>query len=139
MTGAGWAEVSVGDATFVVSYVGSGPEALLGEVTRTVLGHAGAVRFEGEPEQYEVNFERADDDIKICVMESATQLWAGAHPWDQVARSVVRAFDQVARELDAEAYESQWRRPFPRRELERLRTTWRSLRPGVEPSGGVAP
>lgn len=126
MTGAGWAQVSVGDATFEVSYVGSGPEALLEAVTRAVLGHVGAVRFEGEPEKYEVTFERAGDDIKIRVMESATELWAGAHPWDQVARSVVRAFDQVAREVDTEAYESQWRRPFPRRELEHLRTTWRS-------------
>jgi hypothetical protein len=126
VTGAGWAAVSVGDATLVVSYVGPGPEALLEAVTRAVLGHAGAVRFEGEPEQYEVTFERAGDDIRIRVTESATELWAGGHPLDQVVRAVVRAFDQVARELDAEAYESQWRRPFPRRELEHLRTTWRS-------------
>jgi hypothetical protein len=60
-------------------------------------------------------------------MESETQLWTGTRPLDQVARSVVRAFDQVARELDDETYESQWRRPFPHRELEHLRATWRSL------------
>lgn len=52
---------------------------------------------------------------------------AGAGWAELVARAVVRAFDRVAHELGDEAYESEWRGPFPRRELERLRVTWRGL------------
>jgi hypothetical protein len=127
VVGAGWAELSVGEARLVVSFVGSGPEALLEAVTRALLGLAAEVTFEGEPERYRVTFDRVGDEIGIRVTEFETQLWAGAHPIPEVARSVVRAFDRVADEHDDETYESQWRRPFPRRELERLRATWRAL------------
>lgn len=127
LSGAGWAELSVGEATLVVSYVGSGPEALLEAVTRALLGHAGEVTFEGEPQRYRVTFDRVGDEIRIRVTEFETELWAGSHPLDEVARSVVRALDRVANEFDDEAHESEWRGAFPHRELERLRATWRAL------------
>jgi hypothetical protein len=85
------------------------------------------VTFEGEPRQYRVSLEPAGGNIQIRVLDSAIELWAEPVPVDDVARSVVRAFDRVARELGDEAYEAQWRRPFPHRELETLRATWRSL------------
>jgi hypothetical protein len=80
VTGAGWTEVAVGDATLVVSYVGLGPEA----VSQSLLGYAAEVTFEGEPEQYGVTFQRTGDDLTIHVMESATEPWTGTHPLDQV-------------------------------------------------------
>jgi hypothetical protein len=69
VTGAGWTEVAVGDATLVVSYVGLGPEA----VSQSLLGYAAEVTFEGEPEQYGVTFQRTGDDLTIHVLESATE------------------------------------------------------------------
>ncbi|MGA5123751.1 hypothetical protein ACPCAG_10580 [Streptomyces pseudogriseolus] len=65
----------------------------------------------------------ADDDR--APDGAGTLLWSGRHTLAQLARSAVRAFDQIAYELGDEAYAAQWGRPFPRTELEALRNAMR--------------
>lgn len=101
-------------------------------VARLVLGEEYArAELEGEPQVYrwffhrdgsgvDVRLVRADDDR--APDSSGTVLWSGRHTIVALARSAVRAFDRIDHELGEEAYESQWGRPFPRTELEALRT-----------------
>lgn len=46
---------------------------------------------------------------------------------ETLARTAVRAFDQVAWELGEDGYRSRWGRAFPRSELEVLRSAWRQV------------
>jgi hypothetical protein len=90
--------------------------------------------MEEEPEVYrwffrregtgvDIRLTRADDDR---APDSATTLvWSGHHTIAALARSAVRAFDRIDHELGEEGYESLWGRPFPRTELEVLRTAMR--------------
>ncbi|PIM74261.1 hypothetical protein CTU88_00560 [Streptomyces sp. JV178] len=71
-------------------------------------------------------------------MPSLAITWTlGSHGWAVVkvaddhgeaeaARSAIRAFDRIDHEQGEEAYGPQWGRPFPRTELEALRTAMRS-------------
>ncbi|EMF24622.1 MULTISPECIES: hypothetical protein [Streptomyces] len=135
----GWALVKVaddhGEADVIASYVTDGPEQFLYAVARLVLGDR-ETRAElfGEPQVYRWCFQRhgAEVTIRLVVADddrapdgAGTLLWSGRHTLAQLARSAVRAFDQIAYELGDEAYAAQWGRPFPRTELEVLRTAMR--------------
>jgi hypothetical protein len=136
----GWACVKVtddqGEAKILASYVTDGPEQFLYAIARLVLGNRETrAELEGEPQVYRWFFRRDGSEVDICLVvadddraqeSSGTVLWSGRHTIAALARSAVRAFDQITHELGEETYEAQWGRPFPRTELEALRTAMRA-------------
>ncbi|MDX3453845.1 hypothetical protein PV396_18155 [Streptomyces sp. ME02-8801-2C] len=135
----GWAFIKVsddqGEAEVIASYVTDGPEQFLYAIARLVLGDEDTrAAFEGEPQVYQWFFHRDGSDVDIRLVRldhdlspssSATVLWSARHTVTALARSAVRAFDRIAHEVGQEAYETQWGQPFPRPELEALRTAMR--------------
>ncbi|MEU2111886.1 hypothetical protein [Streptomyces sp. NPDC019507] len=138
----GWAFVKVaddqGEAEVLASYVTDGPEQFLYAMARLALGDEEAhAELEGEPQVYRWFFRRdgAEVDIRLVVADDAGAsassgivLWSGRHTITALARSAVRAFDRITHELGEETYAAQWGRPFPRNELEALRTAMRGAR-----------
>ena len=139
LTGTGWADVRVGDdrseAAVVASYISGAPEELLTAVARLATG-AGEARaqFEAEPTAYRWIFARDGDAVSIRLLQlpdgdllddGGTEIWRTSQDVDTLVRAVVRCFDEVASAYGESGYEQAWREPFPRRELERLRTAWR--------------
>jgi len=139
----GWAVVKVaddhGEAEAIASYITDAPEEFLYAVARLVLGDEDTrAESVGEPQVYRWLFHRDGPavDARLVLADDAQApdssgvvLWAGRHAVTALARSAVRAFDRIDYEQGVEAYESQWGRPFPRTELEVLRTAIRSYRP----------
>ncbi|MFB8783811.1 hypothetical protein VSS38_29420 [Streptomyces albogriseolus] len=136
----GWAFVEVaddhGEAQAIASYITDAPEQFLYAVTRLVLGDEDTrAEFEGEPQVYRWFFHRDGTvvDVRLILADDArapdssgTVLWSGRHTVTAFARSAVRAFDRIDYEQGEESYEAQWGRPFPRAELEALRTAMRA-------------
>ncbi|MEU1418077.1 hypothetical protein [Streptomyces sp. NPDC005731] len=136
----GWAFVNVaddqGEAEIIASYVTGGPEQFLYAISRLVRGDRETrAELEGEPQVYRWFFRRdgSEADIRLVVADdyraqdsSGTVLWSSRHTIAALARSAVRAFDQITHELGEEAFEAQWGRPFPRTELEDLRAAMRA-------------
>lgn len=136
----GWASVKVaddhGEAEAVASYITDAPEEFLYAVARLVLGDEDTrAEFAGEPQVYRWFFHGDGSAVNARLVLaddaqapdiSGVVLWSGRHTVTALARSAVRAFDRIDHEQGVEAYESQWGRPFPRTELEALRTAMRS-------------
>ena len=77
---------------------------------------------------------RRDNTVAIHLVEAAdwktpehagSLLWRSDQPTTTLARTVLRAFDNVVDDLGEIGYQTEWGRPFPRHELEALRTAWR--------------
>jgi hypothetical protein len=143
----GWASVKVaddhGEGEAIASYVTDGPEQFLYAIARLVLGDVDTrAELEGEPQVYRWFFHRNGSavDVRLLLADddqapdnSGMVLWSGRHTITALARSVVRAFDRIDHEQGEESYESQWSRPFPRTELEALRTAmWAHQRAHIE-------
>jgi hypothetical protein len=136
----GWAFVKVadnhGEAQAITSYLTDAPEQFLNAASRLVLGDKGTrAELKGEPQVYRWFFHRDGTvvDVRLVLADdtrapdsSGTVLWSGRHTVTALARSVVRAFDRIDDEQGEESYEAQWGRPFPRTELEALRTAMRA-------------
>ncbi|KUN97094.1 hypothetical protein [Streptomyces resistomycificus] len=136
----GWASVKVaddqGEAEAIASYITDAPEEFLYAVVRLLLGDEDTrAELEGEPQVYRWFFHRDGSvvDARLVLADDAQApdsagvvLWSGRHTVTALARSAVRAFDRIDHEQGEEDYESQWGRPFPRTELEALRTAMRS-------------
>lgn len=136
----GWASCSVTDgrtsAEAFASYVTDGPEQLLRAVARVILHETRTqAEFEAEPTVYRWFFHRHDNTVAIRLVEAADWttpehagrlLWRGDQPTTTVARTVLRAFDTVVDDLGEVGYQTEWGRPFPRHELEALRTASRT-------------
>jgi hypothetical protein len=136
----GWADCHVedsrGHATARVSYITPAPEEFLSAVTRLVLGATEQrVQFKAEPQGFRWIFTRDHKEVDICLLElpydtdpdaSGTVIWASRQPIDTLARTVIRAFDHVEFDHSEDGYLEHWRSPFPRHELEALRTAWHS-------------
>jgi hypothetical protein len=139
LTGVGWAEVRVGDdaaeASLVASYVTAAPQELLAAVTRIAAGSAEArAQFEAEPTAFRWIFTRDGQEAVVRVLElpdgdlqdaGGAEIWRTTQHVDTVVRAVVRCFDEVASAYGESGYELSWKSPFPREDLERLRSTWR--------------
>lgn len=109
---AGWVDCHVEDsrgrAEASVSYITPAPEEFLTAVARLVLGATEQrVQFQAEPRGFR-------------------WIWTSRQPIDTLTRTVIRAFDQVENEHGEDGYLEHWRSPFPRHELEALRTAWHS-------------
>lgn len=135
---AGWADVRVADraaeARILASYVSPAPEHFLGAVAHLLLGDVeAAVVFEAEPAVHRWRFTREGHFADIRLTEHpddrrpGVEIWSTRQRLGTLARVTVRCFDAVARQGEAD-YEREWRRPFPRFELEALRTVWRDHR-----------
>ncbi|GHE64189.1 hypothetical protein [Streptomyces capitiformicae] len=145
----GWASIKVadehGEAEAIASYITDAPEEFLYAVARLVLGDEDTrAELEGEPQTYQWFFHRDGSvvDVRLVLADDAQApdssgvvLWSGRHTVTALARSVVRAFDRIDYEQGEEAYESQWGRPFPRTELEALRTAMRSHKRATSANG----
>ncbi|MFB9688856.1 hypothetical protein [Amycolatopsis plumensis] len=141
----GWALCSVEDehtsAEAFASYVTDGPEQLLRAVASIMLHNTHTqAEFEAEPTVYRWFFHRRANTIAIRLIEAADRttpehegslLWQSEQPTTTLARTVLRAFDTVAHDLGDAGYQTLWGCPFPRHELEVLRTAWRGA---VQPS-----
>jgi hypothetical protein len=136
LEGHGWAVCTVSDhttqAVTVASYVTDGPEALLTAVARIVIGATEArAEFEAEPTAYRWIFHRDGEYVTIHLLEvparrlpdgSGIEIWLSRQRLDVLARVVVRAFDAVETEHGEAGYQATWGRPFPRSELNVLRS-----------------
>ncbi|MFE5923721.1 hypothetical protein [Streptomyces sp. NPDC056468] len=136
----GWAFCKVadhqGEAEVFASYVTDAPEDFLRGIASLVLAETEArVEFQGEPTVYRWFFQRDASDVAIRLVragssrdpdDSGTVVWSSRQPINTLCRAVIRAFDQVEHDLGAAGYQEQWGRPFPRSELEGLRTAWRN-------------
>ncbi|MGV9994115.1 hypothetical protein [Streptomyces sp. NPDC003374] len=136
----GWADCTLEDqhakAELTASSITSAPEALLTAVARLVAGEMTTrVQFEAEPTAYRWIFYREGDGIWIRVLElrggsdhdnRGTEIWSSQLGINQLARAVIRCFDEVAQTHGESGYRGKWGEHFPRTELEALRRLWRT-------------
>ncbi|MEU7279130.1 hypothetical protein AB0A69_10180 [Streptomyces sp. NPDC045431] len=148
LQGAGWALVSAADDHADVDVIASysaGTDAaahFLYTLARLTLTDTQAeVAFDAERKVYRWFFRRDGSAVDIWVVaaddhqapaESGGVLWSSRQSLDTLSRTVIRAFDRVAYDWGEDGYQLEWRRPFPRNELEGLRTAWRGLRAGMQ-------
>ncbi len=135
LSGSGWADCVVADehsqAEATASYITDAPEHLLTAVARLVLGEAETrAQFEAEPTAFRWIFYRAGEDAWIRLLgladrsrhdNTGTEVWSSRQTLDTLAR----AFDDVVQRHGESEYQDKWHWPFPRTELEVLRTAWR--------------
>ncbi|MBK3580585.1 hypothetical protein JHN63_43745 [Streptomyces sp. MBT65] len=138
----GWADCTVEDhrakAELTASHITHAPEDFLTAVARLVAGGTEPrAQFEAEPTAYRWILRREDEDIRIRVLElrasgdhdtEGTGIWSGRLGIDQLARAVIRCFDEVAQTYGESGYRGKWGEHFPRTELEALRHLWRTHR-----------
>ncbi|MFF2196378.1 hypothetical protein [Streptomyces sp. NPDC058157] len=144
LDGHGWAHCTVGasggEAELTASHMTSAPEDLLIAVTRLVTGETETrAQFEAEPTAYRWIFYRQAEEVWVRLLElrhggahdsKGTEIWSAFLQADELARAVIRCFDEVTRIYGESGYRGKWGEHFPRAELESLR---RALA-----SGGVA-
>lgn len=140
LSGRGWADCTVADheaeAVITASYITMAPEDLMTAVVRLLVGEGEArAQFEAEPTAFRWIFYREGETVWIQLLElpdanrhdrAGTEIWTSWQTLDNVARAVIRCFDDVARTHGESGYHAKWGYPFPRCELEALRTSWRS-------------
>jgi hypothetical protein len=138
LAGHGWADCTVADdhaeAEATASYITAAPEDLLTAVAQLILGNKETrAQFEAEPTAFRWIFHREGDDVWVQLLELAdsgkhdkagTDLWSSWQTVDSLARAFIRAFDEVAHKYGESGYHGKWGSPFPRLELEALRTAW---------------
>jgi hypothetical protein len=153
LEGRGWAKCTVTDeqtqAEVTASYLSSAPEDLLTAVMRLVLGdNETRAQFEAEPTAFRWIFSRDGNDVWVQLLEltdgrrhdkAGTKIWSSRQAIDSVARAVIRCFDEVVWRYGASSYQDKWGQPFPRIELEALRTAWRNQRRGTTPGAPPNP
>lgn len=143
LSGHGWADCGVadnhGEAELTASCITAAPEELLTAVMRLVLGEAETrAQFEAEPVAFRWRFHRGADEVWIQLLQlpdgrrhdtAGSEIWSSWQTVDTVARAVIRCFDDVAHQYGESAYHDKWGSPFPRPELEKLRTAWKATGP----------
>ncbi|MFD4999673.1 hypothetical protein [Streptomyces buecherae] len=140
LAGSGWADCTVEDhqvkVELTASYISNAPEDFLTAVARLVAGEAATrAQFEAEPTVYRWIFYREGEDTWIRVLElrdgrdhdnKGNEIWLSQLGLDQLARAVIRCFDEVAKTYGESGYRGKWGEHFPRTELEALRRLWRT-------------
>lgn len=142
LAGSGWANCTLEDRQAKVevtaSYITGAPEDLLTAVARLVAGEKETrAQFEAEPTAYRWIFLREGVDTWIRVLElrhgcdhdtKGTEIWSSRLGVEQLARTVIRCFDEVAQAYGESGYRGKWGEHFPRTELEALRRLWQDHR-----------
>lgn len=140
LSGSGWADCTVADheaeTVITASYITAAPEELLTAVVGLLTGEGETrAHFEAEPTAFRWIFYREDESVWIRLLQlpdssrpdrASTEIWTSWQTVDTVARAVIRCFDDIARTYGESGYHGKWRHPFPRTELEALRTHWQS-------------
>ncbi|WP_369214098.1 hypothetical protein [Streptomyces flavofungini] len=146
LTGSGWADCTLEGhqekAELTASYITSAPEDLLTAVARLVAGETETrAQVEAEPTAYRWIFYREGTDTWTRVLElrdssehdnRGTEIWSCQLGIDQLARAVIRCFDEVAQTYGESGYRGKWGEHFPRAELEALRRLWHAHRRNEE-------
>ncbi|WP_202918413.1 hypothetical protein [Streptomyces cavernae] len=142
LDGHGWADCTVTDGQAVIvltaSYITSAPEELLTALARLIAGEKETrAQFEAEPTAYRWVFHREDERVWVRILElrdgsdhdnKGTEIWSSQCTIDELARAVIRCFDDVARTYGESGYRGKWGEHFPRTELEALRRLWNDRR-----------
>ncbi|MEU5437288.1 hypothetical protein AB0G73_28475 [Streptomyces sp. NPDC020719] len=142
LTGSGWADRTLEDrqaeVQLTASHITSAPEEFLTAVARLVAGETEThAQFEAEPTAYRWIFYREGVDTWIRVLElrhgsdhdnKGTEIWSNQLGIDQLARTVIRCFDEAAQTHGESGYPGKWGEHFPRTELEALRHLWHTHR-----------
>ncbi|MET7363590.1 hypothetical protein ABZS76_34820 [Streptomyces sp. NPDC005562] len=142
LTRSGWADCTLEDhqakTGLTASYITSAPEEFLTAVALLVAGETQTrAQFEAEPTAYRWIFYRQGVATWIRVLElrhgndhdnKGTEIWSSQPGIDQVARAVIRCFDEVARTYGESGCRGKWGEHFPRTELEALRRLWHAHR-----------
>lgn len=140
LAGPGWADCTLEDrqakVELTASCISNAPEEFLTAVARLVAGEAETrAQFEAEPTAYRWIFFREGADTWIRLLElrdgsdhdtRGTEIWSGQLGIHQLARAVIRCFDEVAEAYGESGYRGKWGEHFPRTELEALRRLWRT-------------
>lgn len=138
LAGSGWADCTLEDrqarVDLTAAYITSAPEGLLTAVAQLVAGGSETrAQFEAEPTAYRWIFYREGVDTWTRVLElrhgsdhdnKGTEIWSSQLGIDQLARTVIRCFDEVAQTYGESGYRGKWGEHFPRTELEALRRLW---------------
>ncbi|MGW2817990.1 hypothetical protein [Streptomyces sp. NPDC001415] len=144
LVGSGWAGCTLEDrqakVELIASYITSAPEDLLTAMARLVAGETETrAQFEAEPTAYRWIFHREGADTWTRVLElrhgsdhdnKGTEIWSSRLGVDQLARTVIRCFDEVAQTYGESGYRGKWGEHFPRAELEALRHLWHAQHRG---------
>ncbi|MEV7394311.1 MULTISPECIES: hypothetical protein [unclassified Streptomyces] len=142
LSGQGWADCIVSDhqaeAEVTASHITAAPEEFLTAVTRLAVGETECrTQFEAEPTAFRWIFYREGTNVWIRLLELAhgsahdntgSEIWSTQQDIGDVARAVMRCFDEVLREYGESAYRGKRGEHFPRTELEALRSAWRERR-----------
>jgi hypothetical protein len=134
LRGDGWGGCAVDDgqarAEATASYISAAPEELPTAVTRLVTG--------AEPTVYRWIFQREGDDVRIRLLQLAdgnrhdsadTEIWSSRQTAGILSRAIIEGFDEVVSKYGQSGYRARWGSPFPRAELQALRSAWRERYP----------
>ncbi|MGH4029480.1 hypothetical protein ACQB60_11155 [Actinomycetota bacterium Odt1-20B] len=138
LAGSGWADCTLEDrqarVELTASHITSAPEELLTAVAQLVAGGSETrAQFEAEPTAYRWIFYREGVDTWTRVLElrhgsdhdnKGPEIWSSQLGIDQLARTAIRCFDEVAQTYGESGYRGKWGEHFPRTELEALRRLW---------------
>lgn len=128
LAGSVWADCTLEDhqakVELTASYISDAPEELLTAVARLVADEAQIrVQFEAGPTAYRWIFCREGKDTWIRVLElrdgsdhddKGTEIWSSRLTVHQLARAVIRCFDEVAQIYGESGYRGKWGEHFPR-------------------------
>jgi hypothetical protein len=148
LKGHGWADCTVADgqaqAQATASYISAAPEELLTAVTRLIAGEKETrAELEAEPAVFRWIFYREGDDVWIRLLQLAdpskhdnagTEIWSSWQTTDSLSRAIIEGFDEVVSKYGESGYHAKWGSPFPRTELQALRSARRERHPSGPPN-----
>ena len=146
--GHGWADCTVADsqaqAQATASYISAAPEELLTAVTRLIAGEKQTrAELEAEPAVFRWVFYREGEDVWIRLLQLAdpskhdkagTEIWSSCQTTDSLSKAIIEGFDEVVSKYGESGYHAKWGSPFPRTELQALRSAWRERHPSGPPN-----
>lgn len=136
----GWMSVRLlAGAGQFLAVVGHAPYDSLRDLTEALsaLGAGagaggGVVRWNAEPEEYDFVFEAEGDAARLDVLrhaghrrdaERARRVFTHAGPRRDLCLAFARELRSLRSRAEADAFEQNWRRPFPEQEFQRLLAT----------------
>jgi hypothetical protein len=142
----GWMSMSLeaGGRRFVAAVAHAPYDSLrelIGGLTALLDGGAPPAAFtvswNREPEEFDLRFEPAGEEVGLEVVRypdhrrlSREVVFATRRPKAEVCRAFWRELRQLRRRAGVDEFEQNWRRPFPRRELEEFTAALRKVRRG---------
>jgi hypothetical protein len=117
---------------------------LLTAVTRLITDEKETrAELEAEPTVYRWIFYREGDDVWIRLLQLAdssehdnagSEIWSSWQTTDGLSRAIIEGFEEVVSKYGESGYRAKWGSPFPRTELQALRSAWRERHPSGPPN-----